>query len=156
MAIRRIRVGAVILDRGRLLLMRRVKRGHEYIVFAGGGVERGETIRAALQREIREEFSLEIEVGPVIVRRVNSGQLEYYFFVPVFRGQPKLGGEESLLHSEHNQYHPTWYPLEAVPRLPIYPASVRWGVLRWLVKYGHAPTKLLAALPPLPRRTLHR
>lgn len=132
--------------------MRRVKRGHEYIVFAGGGVERGETIRAALQREIREEFSLEIGVGPVIVRRVNSGQLEYYFYVSSFRGQPKLGGEESLLHSEHNQYHPTWYPLHALPRLPIYPASVRWGVLRWLVKHGHASARLLAALPPIPRR----
>lgn len=154
MAIRRIRAAAVIVQDGRLLLMRRVKRGHEYIVFAGGGVERGESVRAGLKREIQEEFSLNVAVGPVVDRRVNRGQLEYYFLVTRFTGEPQLGGEEAEAHSERNQYHPTWYTLRAVVALPhLYPVPAKWAVLRWLVRHGHAPRDLLAQAPArTPRR----
>jgi ADP-ribose pyrophosphatase YjhB (NUDIX family) len=60
-------VGAVVLQAGRVLLVRR-----RYAPLAGqwslpgGAVETGETLAAALQREVREETALEIEVGPLI------------------------------------------------------------------------------------------
>jgi nucleoside triphosphatase len=54
-------VGALVLnDRGEMLLVKSPKWGDRFTV-AGGHVEVGETLEAALKREIREEVGLEIE-----------------------------------------------------------------------------------------------
>ncbi len=63
-------VGAVITDeQGRLFLARRgplAKNERGLWEFPGGAVEYGERLEAALKREIREEFGIEIEVGPLL------------------------------------------------------------------------------------------
>ena len=60
-------VGAVIVQDGRVLL---VKRRHEPLAgrwsLPGGTLELGETLEAGLVREMREETSLDVRVGPVI------------------------------------------------------------------------------------------
>jgi 8-oxo-dGTP diphosphatase len=81
-------VGAVVLDhRGRVLLAR---RGHEPLMgewsLPGGGVELGETLEAAVVREVLEETGLAIEVGPVVevfdrVDRSSDGRVEYHFVI---------------------------------------------------------------------------
>ena len=54
-------VGAIILNReGKMLLVRSHKWGDRYTI-AGGHVEVGETLEAALRREIREEVGLDVE-----------------------------------------------------------------------------------------------
>ena len=60
-------VGAVLIEDGRVLLIRRGKeplRGRWSL--PGGTVETGETLEQALVREMREETSLEVRVGPLL------------------------------------------------------------------------------------------
>jgi ADP-ribose pyrophosphatase YjhB (NUDIX family) len=80
-------VGAVIVDGDRVLL---VKRAHEPLKgdwsLPGGVVEIGETLDAALVREVREETSLDIVVGSVIevlesIRRDADGCAEYHYII---------------------------------------------------------------------------
>lgn len=63
-------VGAIIADdRGRLFLARRgAKATNERGLweFPGGSVEFGEPLAAALRREIREEYGIDIEVGELL------------------------------------------------------------------------------------------
>ena len=63
-------VGAVIVDsQGRLFLARRGPKARNergLWEFPGGSVEFGETLAHAIQREIREEFGIEIEVGELL------------------------------------------------------------------------------------------
>ena len=63
-------VGAIIRDsQGRLFLAKRgpvAKNERGLWEFPGGSVELGETLAQTLQREMREEFGIEIEVGELL------------------------------------------------------------------------------------------
>jgi len=80
-------VGAVIIDGDRVLL---VKRAHEPLKgewsLPGGAVEVGESLEAALVREVREETCLDVTVGPVVevldrIGRDANDRVEYHFVI---------------------------------------------------------------------------
>ena len=63
-------VAAIIEHRGRLLICQR-RRGEAFELqweFPGGKVQRGETPRAALARELREELNIAVTIGREIFR----------------------------------------------------------------------------------------
>jgi ADP-ribose pyrophosphatase YjhB (NUDIX family) len=78
-------VGAVILDAGRVLLVRRAHAPAQgEWSLPGGAVETGETLVAALQREVLEETGLVVDVGPIVevLDRIHldaDGRVEYHF-----------------------------------------------------------------------------
>ena len=78
-------VGAIIIDDGRVLL---VKRGHPPLAgewsIPGGVLELGETLREAAIREAREETSLTVETAELLgvydrVLRDDDGRTLYHF-----------------------------------------------------------------------------
>ena len=92
-----VAVGAVILDGDRVLL---VKRANEPLKgtwsLPGGAVEIGETLEAALVREVREETCLDVAVGPVIevldsIRRDVGGLVEYHYVIVDYRCRVRGG-----------------------------------------------------------------
>jgi mutator protein MutT len=78
-------VGAVIVDEGSVVL---VRRGSEPLKgewsLPGGAVEVGETLEACVVREMREETGLDVEVGPVIevfdrITHDAAGRVQYHY-----------------------------------------------------------------------------
>lgn len=66
----RIRVSAVLRRGNRILLIRQEKRGQEYWLLPGGGVNYGESLADALQRELTEECGIIEDLpleGPVAI-----------------------------------------------------------------------------------------
>src|SRR5712692_8214105 len=60
-------VGAVVIDGNSVLLVRRANeplKGEWSL--PGGAVELGETLEAAIAREVYEETGLSVEVGPIV------------------------------------------------------------------------------------------
>jgi 8-oxo-dGTP diphosphatase len=91
-------VGAVVVRDGKALV---IKRAHEprkgEWSLPGGLLELGESLQDAVRREIKEETSLDITVGPIIetfdrVHRDEAGRIRYHFVIVDFVGWPN-GGE---------------------------------------------------------------
>jgi 8-oxo-dGTP diphosphatase len=83
-------VGAIIIDNGRVLL---VKRGHPPLQgewsIPGGVLELGETLREAASREAREETCLTVEPTEVLgvydrVLRDDAGRILYHYVLVDF------------------------------------------------------------------------
>jgi 8-oxo-dGTP diphosphatase len=91
-------VGAVIVVDGRVVLIRRrfePLKGEWSL--PGGGVEIGETLEAAVAREIQEETGLDVEVGPVIevfdrITRDPDRRVRYHYVLVDYLCFP-VGGE---------------------------------------------------------------
>jgi 8-oxo-dGTP diphosphatase len=90
-------VGAVVLDRGRVLLVRRANeplKGRWSL--PGGAVDVGETLREAIRREVREETGLEVEPGAMVevLDRISGdpdGRTRFHYVLIDFVCEP-VGG----------------------------------------------------------------
>lgn len=98
------RASGVIIKNNKVLLIHRIRDNKEYWVIPGGGIEKGESIEQALNREIREELEIRIKEKEFILKLKNAGRIEYYFFITNYEGVPKIGGPELKRMNENNQY----------------------------------------------------
>jgi ADP-ribose pyrophosphatase YjhB (NUDIX family) len=90
-------VGAVIVDDGRVVL---IKRKYEPLAgqwsLPGGTLEIGESLEAGVAREMREETGLEVAVGPVVdvfdrILLDTAGRVRYHFVLIDYLCRP-IGG----------------------------------------------------------------
>jgi len=119
-------VGAIIVDGSRVLLIR---RGREPLKgqwsLPGGAVEVGETLDAAVIREVREETGLDVEVGPVIevldrVRLEADGRARFHYVLVDFVCRP-IAGE---LHAGSDADDTMWAEEHDLDRYRVAPVTI--------------------------------
>jgi ADP-ribose pyrophosphatase YjhB (NUDIX family) len=92
-----VAVGAVIIDGARVLLIKRANEPSKgEWSLPGGAVEVGESLAAALAREVREETCLDVTVGPVVevldrIRRDDVDRVEYHYVIVDYLCHPHGG-----------------------------------------------------------------
>src|SRR5512140_991921 len=111
-------VGAVIVDaQGRLFFARRgpqAKNERGLWEFPGGSVEFGETLAEALQREMREEYGIEIAVGELldVVDHILPEEGQHWvspsFICSIISGEPEIQEPEKC--SEIGWFSPRKVP----------------------------------------------
>ncbi len=135
-------VGAVVVDGGRALVVRRATeplKGQWSI--PGGMLELGEKLREGIVREVREETGLEVEVFDVLdvfdsIFPDEEGRTQYHYVLIDFLCRPKttpfnpkegLGGAPEL-RAGSDVSEAKWVSAEEVGKLEMKAATV--GVIR--------------------------
>lgn len=109
-------VGGVIIDAGRVVL---IKRRFEPLAgqwsLPGGSLEVGETLADGAARELREETGLVVELGPVIevfdrIVHDEDGRVRYHFVLVDYLCRPLSG----TLEAADDVSDARWVPLDAL------------------------------------------
>lgn len=116
----RVRVAAIIVQDGAILLVRHVKGGKTYWLLPGGGVEYGESLEKAVEREVKEETNLSIRVDKLVF--VNDSIppdghrhiVNLYFTADRVGGELKQGPDDVLAELR-------FVPVTELPALQFYP-----------------------------------
>ena len=114
-------VGAVIIEEGQLLLVRRGRGAYQgYWAVPGGRQRRGETMREAVVREVREETGLTIEVGSVVWAGdiLDEEQPPTYHYVVVDFAATRTGGH---LEAGDDAAEVRWVPVDDIRSMQLTP-----------------------------------
>lgn len=124
-------VGAVVVDAGRLLLIRRGRPPSAGLwSVPGGRVEHGETMAQAVSREVAEETALEVACGELAgwVERIDGArhQVIFDFHAVAAATRDPVPGDDAA--------EAAWVALDAVERLPLVE-----GLAEFLRRHGVLP-----------------
>ncbi|MES2971357.1 MAG: NUDIX domain-containing protein [Patescibacteria group bacterium] len=130
-------VRAIVIKDGNLLIMRRNKFGKAYETLPGGSVDAGESLAAALNRELMEETTIAVD-NPRLVFIDHAGEPygdQYVFLCEYNSGEPHLHPQstELKIHQEGmNLYVPGWLPLKHLAASPFVSNKLKDNLLRAL------------------------
>lgn len=111
-----VAVGAIVIDRDQLLLVRRGRGpGRGQWSVPGGRVEPGEPMGAAVEREVLEETALPVRCGHFVgwVERIGS---DHHFLIMDF--QAELTGSRAA-EAGDDAAEVAWVDLDAVPEVDL-------------------------------------
>jgi 8-oxo-dGTP diphosphatase len=128
--IRRTRVSGLLVRDNKILVVEHQKGDKKYYLLPGGGINEGETVELALQREFIEETGLEIEIARLLflsdtIYPDKSKQIHHLIF------QVKEDAPNELSVSQDERVKQAlWVDYKKLSELEFYPP-----LSDWLIKY---------------------
>ena len=122
----------IIIKEDKILLIHRFKNGKEYYVLPGGSIEKGESLKEAAIREVKEETNLDVDVELLweYEEDYQGKRKGYYFLAKSYEGDLKLGGEEAKINSVNNLYSLEWFPINEIKKALFYPEEIGRRILK--------------------------
>lgn len=124
------RARVIVVRNGRVAAIERFRRGRQYWVMPGGGVEEGETIEQAALREAVEELGVPVRLGrlrAVVRDQAENGLMQRHWCFDAAIGSEDIkisGGPEFDAPPESGTYKAVWLGLDELQGRQIHPASV--------------------------------
>ncbi|TQR16404.1 NUDIX hydrolase [Psychrobacillus soli] len=121
----RNRGATVIIENGRIALIKRTKPHTTYYVFPGGGIEDGETPEQAAIRETHEELGVHVRIQRTLkILQYNGTQ--HFFLADIIGGKFGTGTGEEYSHTsvQRGIYEPIWVNIDDLPSLDVRPKVI--------------------------------
>jgi mutator protein MutT len=131
--VRRNRGAAIIVQDGKIALIKRVREGEMYFVFPGGGIEEGETPEEATKREVYEELGVHIQVEHLIATVEYNGT-EYYYDAHIIDGIFGSGKGEEFKRKDRGSYIPLWMSVNELENVNIKPYEVVGSIFDYYIR----------------------
>ncbi len=96
----------------------------EYYVIPGGGVEEGESLEETLIRELKEEFTVDINILEYIGENEDDNSIAHFYKCSIKSGIPTLGGEEKERCSKDNYYEIRKIKISDIENINIFPKDL--------------------------------
>ena len=122
---RRGRAAVVLRDETRVALVRRVRAGHTYFVFPGGGIRDDETAAEAATRQVQRELGVDVLLGPRLLIEEFRGETAHYFSGLIVAGEFGTGGRaDDADPADAGTSEPVWMELAELPHHRVHPRSL--------------------------------
>ncbi|MEH6892570.1 NUDIX domain-containing protein [Bacillus sp. JJ864] len=117
----RDRGAAIIIQEGKLALIKRIRDKDVYYVFPGGGI----TSEEATIREVYEELGVRIQIKQ-LAKKVNYNGTQYFYEAIIIGGTFGNGkGEEYIQNDgDRGKYIPIWVSIKEILHINIKPLEV--------------------------------
>lgn len=130
----RIVVRGICVHEGRIVVIRRQKKGEEYIVLPGGGINRDEPEAKAVEREIAEETGVVVRAlrRVLVIPESEEFSRHHIWRCEFVSGEPHLdpNSEEAQRSIPGvNTYEPCWMDVEEVRKVVLPRAAAEKGLL---------------------------
>lgn len=117
----RIRATGLWIRDGKILLVRHTKNDRSYFLLPGGGVDEGESVPMALERELQEELGTKVKVGNLFLAAQSiapdaSRNILHMIFRVEGESEPFVTGEDERVTGLK-----WWCPEEGFLEKPFYP-----------------------------------
>lgn len=148
----KVRVSGVLVRDGRLLAMRHRRRGRQYHVLPGGGLELQEGIPDCLRREFQEETTLRVEPGRLLAvietipARITSYWRDNRHVVELVYWVERASGEA---HEVAALSVPVWVQTSEVHTLQLYPRVNDWLARGLSTGFGVEPAYFVFPVEPV-------
>jgi 8-oxo-dGTP diphosphatase len=119
----RVNVSAAIVRDDQILVIEFSDNSGYHYNLPGGGVEEGETILGALEREVKEETGVEAVIGPLLmvweqIRSRGIGRGPRHKIGLIYSAVLKHGQEpDREYHYDKDQIGVRWIPLDRLPHV---------------------------------------
>ena len=124
------RARVVIVEDGRVALIKRLREGRTYYLFPGGGVEAGETPEEAAVREAHEELGVDVELGEPRYEEDFDRSRFVYFDARIVGGEfgtglwPDHAERDAEARERSGTHEPVWVPIDQLDGLDVRPRAL--------------------------------
>lgn len=130
-------VRAIVVNKDKLLVMKRNKFGSEYYTLIGGHVEMGETTDDALLRELHEETQINVKNARLVYIEAAPAPYgnQYVYYCEYVDGEPELhadSDEKKINAIGNNIYEPMWLPISELANVPFRSEKLKNLILKAL------------------------